>query len=99
MGSYTPTLSTTHQTLAAATVDTVTFAADFQRIEILNRDTAADIYFVVGFSAPTPVVLADGTFVVQAGQSMQVDASDSHAGTTVKLISAGAAAYSITGSN
>lgn len=95
MASYTPTKFSTHQTLTAATVDTVTFPFDTSYVEVLNRDATNPIYFTA--DGTTPSVALDGTDVVGAGDSLRipapVDATPN--ATVVKLISAGAAAYSI----
>lgn len=90
--------SSQHQTLTAATVDTVTLNADYDNVEVLNRASSGDIYFTVGGStAPTtPVVGAAGTYIVQPGQTLQVPVKAS-GNTVVKLISSAAAAYTVTG--
>lgn len=83
-----------HQTLTANTVDTVTLNADFDEVEVLNRDTTSLIYFTADGSTPT--VSGAGTYVVPAGGSLKV-AVPTSGNSVVKLISAGAAAYSVTG--
>lgn len=93
---YTPTKFSTHQTLVANAIDTVTFATDYQFVEVLNRDATNLIYFTADGSAPA--IAADGTDVVSPGDSLKVPASvdtNTPNSTVVKLISAGAAAYSI----
>lgn len=82
-----------HHVLAAATVDTVTFAADHGEIEVLSRDGAAEIYFTVDGSTPT--VGGTNCFVQPAGVGSTIVAVRARGGTVVKLISAGTPAYSV----
>lgn len=86
-----------HLTLAASTVDSITFSVNPKTVEVLNRDGAAAIFFTVDGSTPT--VGGDDCFAVPAaaGAALAVDAP-STTGTVVKLISAGTPAYSVTGS-
>lgn len=89
MATKTPTLSV-HATLSISTVDTCTFqGGDPAEVEVLNRGTTDPIYFTVG--GATPTVAGDDTYVVLPGQGLVVDGSG-----VVKLISAGAMAYSVT---
>lgn len=84
-----------HPTLAANTVDQVTITGGGQAdVEVLNRDPAADIYFTTDGSVPT--VGGDNCYVVRAGQALQRSVPIA-AATVVKLISASAAPYSVTG--
>lgn len=93
MASYTDVIRSRHKTLVAATVDTVTFSTNFGHVEVKNRaSSGAGIFFTVNGAAPT--ALADDTFVVMPGESLQVRLES---GDTVKLISATADAYSVTG--
>lgn len=88
-----------HATLTASTVDTITFAADLEQIEVLNRDGAAEIYFKVG-SKPEPpadptVGGADCYSIPAAIGSAKVSVQASGV-TVVKLISSGTPKYSVT---
>lgn len=92
MAAFTVALSK-HATLAASTVDTVTLSVDYRSVEVVNRESSgAGISFTTDGSTPT--VLGDNTFWVGAGQSVVVE---SFAADAVKLISATADAYSVTG--
>lgn len=83
-----------HATLAAATVDTVTFTGrDLDEVEVINRDGLAPIHFTVDGSTPT--VGGAKTFVLPGVGSLVVPVPTSGA-TAVKLISAGMPAYSVT---
>jgi hypothetical protein len=92
VASYTAN-SVTHQTLAAATVDTVTLALDFNQVEVLNRGTT-DIYFTA--DGTTPTVGGNDCQIVLAGGGVKVDVPTAGA-TVVKLISSGTPAYTVTG--
>jgi hypothetical protein len=92
MASYTAN-AIKHPTLTASTVDTVTLGSDFNRVEVLNRG-ASDIYFTADKSTPT--VGGDDCFIALAGGGLQVDVPTAGS-TTVKLISSGAPAYTVTG--
>jgi hypothetical protein len=70
MATITATGATTHPTLAAATVDVVTLNGDYQNVEVLNRDSAATIYFTV--DGTTPGVAGDGTYIVPPGRAVNV---------------------------
>ncbi|WP_405673256.1 hypothetical protein [Streptomyces sp. NBC_01530] len=86
-----------HATLAAATVDTITFDADYTTVEIVNRDGAAEIYATVD-TGITPTVGGAGCDVLPAAiGSLTVDASGYGSPTTIKLISSGTPAYSVKG--
>lgn len=93
MASYSEALSK-HATLSAATVDTVTLTADYRSVEVKNRaSSGSGIFFTVDGSTPT--VLGDDTFVVLPGEALVVPSGLSS--DAVKLISATADAYSVTG--
>lgn len=53
-----------HATLVATVVTTITFDQDYDRIEVLNVDGAARVYFRVGVI--DPVVAATGCNVLPA---------------------------------
>jgi hypothetical protein len=96
MASYSVSLSK-HATLVASTVDTVTLTTDRRTVEVAVRAPAASsagIYFTVDGSTPTAG--GDNTFWVAgiAGASLRVPSLSTDA---VKLISATADAYSVTG--
>jgi hypothetical protein len=93
MASYAATLAT-HQTLTAATVDTVTFDSDCNSVEVKNRSTGTDsVSFSVDGSTPT--ALGVNTYYVGPGEALIVDVPTS-GNSVVKLISAGTPAYSVT---
>jgi hypothetical protein len=82
----------THQ-LAPAVVDTVTFAAHLDRVEITSDGTAA-LYVTV--DSTTPTIAGAGTWELPAGvravRAIDVAATGV---TVVKLISAGTPVYSV----
>lgn len=83
-----------HATLTAATVDTVTLTTNYGHVEVTNRaSSGAGISFTT--DGTTPTVLGDDTYWVGAGQSLVVKLEGSS--DVVKLISATADAYSVTG--
>jgi hypothetical protein len=86
-------VTSTHRTLAAATVDTVLFSGGAQAIQVTNRDAAALIYFRVDGVAPA--VAADETYLAMPGQTVTVRIGTA-VPTQVQLISAGTPAYSAT---
>jgi hypothetical protein len=82
-----------HATLVAATPATLTFDQDFDRIEVLNVDGAAEVYFRVGSTAPT--VGGTGCQVLPAAIcAVEVDVFTSGP-TVVQLISAGTPKVSV----
>lgn len=97
MASYQGDRAVHAKTLVAATVDTVTLSRKAKRVEVLNHDGAAAIYFTVDGSTPT--VAGDNTYGIPATPSaLEVEIEDSDPPTTVKLISAGTPTYSVTAS-
>lgn len=84
-----------HAQLAASTVDTVTLDGDYDQVEVVNRDGAAEIYFTV--DGPPPTVAGDGTQVLPASISGVVVAAHADSDTVVRLISPGAPSYSVRG--
>ncbi len=90
------TASPTHSTLVADTVTTVTFDTNFGRVEVLNVDGAAAVYFRVDGVAPT--VAGTGSHVLPAAiGSLEVADGTSGQATVVKLISAGTPKVSVRG--
>ena len=84
-----------HATLAAGIVTPLVFDQDFQRVEILNVDGAAAVYFKVGQS--DPAVAATGSQVLPAAiGSVEVDVTTSGP-TEVRLISSGTPKVSVRG--
>ena len=82
-----------HTTLTATTVDTVTLTTNHGQVEVANRaSSGAGISFTVDGTSPT--ALGDDTYWVGPGQSLVVRLGPSD---VVKLISATADAYSVTG--
>jgi len=81
------------KTLTAATVDTVTFSADLDQVEVVNEDGAAAIYFTVDGS--TPQVAGNNTYYLPAAiGGLQVTVPTS-GNTVVKVISAGTPKYGV----
>lgn len=81
-----------HKTLVANTVDTVNFSKDCDRVEIINRDGAAELYFTTDGADPTVggnnalmLPAAIGSYVATAVGGLSV----------VKLIANGTPAYSV----
>jgi hypothetical protein len=77
-------------TLVASTVDTVNFSGGMQIFSILNRSATDVIYFTIDGSTPT--VAGDDVYAVSPGDTI-VFFPRSVA--TVKLISSGAAPYTV----
>lgn len=88
---------TKHAQLAPSTVDTVTLNADYKAVEVVNRSGDFEIFFTV--DGPAPTVAGDDTHVLPAAISgLTVNAGLSQGDPTfVKLISAGAAQYTVRG--
>lgn len=89
-----------HATLVATVVTTLTFDRDFARIDVLNVDGTAAVYFTV--DGTTPVVGATGTFVLPAAitniELSPRNEGAAHTGVTVvKLISSGTPKVSVSG--
>ena len=81
-----------HKTLVAATVDTVNFSKDCDRVEVINRDGAGELYFTTDSTAPTVggnntlmLPAAIGSYVTTAVGGLSV----------VRLISSGTPGYSV----
>jgi len=90
MATYTAS-EAVHKTLGAATVDTVRLTKRVSRVEVVNRDTAEVLY--VTFNGTNPTVAGDNTRVIPAGMAFEWPAPTD----TIKLISSGAALYSVQG--
>lgn len=81
------------KTLAAGTVDTVQFADDCRKVEIVSNGTAS-LYVTVDGSTPT--VSGPKTYIMPAGGPMaRVIESPDPKATVVQLISAGTPTYSV----
>lgn len=83
-----------HATLVAATVDTVTFDRDCDRVEVLNATGTADIYFTTEGS--TPAVAGKNCYRLPSAIGALRVEPDANGNTVVKLISAGTPSYSVT---
>jgi len=86
-----------HGTLTANTVAAVTVPdRSFAAIEVMNRDGAAEIYFLVNRSGETtdPTVGGDDCEVLPAATStLEIDAESGEV--VIKLISTGTPKYSV----
>lgn len=94
MAEYTVQRSA-HQTLSASEIDTVTVTEPQIDIELTNRTGTSEIYFTIDGSDPT--VGGESCFVLPAAVCSRVVSSDKFNTPTalIKLISAGAEAYSV----
>ena len=97
MASYTVTAAEVgvhEKALTAATVDTVTFADDRDRVRVIFVAGTTPIYFTVDNTAPT--VGGQGSHYLPAvvGAVAEVEPSTPGA-TVVKLISSGASTYGV----
>lgn len=81
-----------HKTLVASTVDTVTFSRDCDRVEIINRDGAAELYFTT--DGTTPTALGNNTLMLPAAIGSYTTTAVGGL-SVVKLISSGTPAYSV----
>ncbi len=76
---------TKHVTLSAVVVATVTLETNAGRIEVLNRDGTAEVWFTTDNS--TPVAEADDVHIVpQAMTAVEVSDETSGQNTVVKLL-------------
>jgi hypothetical protein len=90
-----------HGTLVASTVATVTLdlvdsgriVSRQKRVEVINRDGAAEIYFTV--DGTTPTVAGDDCFVLPAAMGSLEVGAPKGTPTVVKLISSGTPTYSV----
>jgi hypothetical protein len=82
--------------LTADTVATVTLDGNFGRIEVLNRDGSAEVYFTTDNS--DPVVLGANSHVLPAAiGAVEVADDTSGSSSIVKMISTGTPAVSVRG--
>lgn len=84
-----------HGTLVANTLATVTLDRDFAKVEVLNRDGAAEIFFTVDGAAPT--VEGDDCQVLPAAIGALELLARETGQTIVRLISSGTPKYSVRG--
>lgn len=84
-----------YATLVAATVTTMTFDKDWDRVEILNLDGAAAVY--VTLDGSTPVADTTGVHVLPAAISSLELEPPTNTNTVVKLISSGTPKVSVRG--
>ncbi|MFI6228624.1 hypothetical protein ACIBCR_15085 [Micromonospora echinospora] len=89
-------LSPRHLTLTAETIAVVELDRNFDRIEVLNRDGSAEVFFTTDGSEPG--IGQDGCHILAAAIGA-VEVADQTSGTNsvVKLISAAAVAVSVRG--
>lgn len=100
MANYTSVNGSAHKTLTANSVDVVTLPTGYELVEVINRDAASDLYVTVdtGYGGSlTPTVAGDGCLYVGPGGVRNIDVRRGTNPQIVRLISAGAVAYSVTG--
>lgn len=84
-----------NKTLTGNTEDTVTLGDDFDQVEVMVSALTAPVYFTVDSTAAS--VAGGGTYVIaSAGSYLQVPVPTA-GNTIVRLISAAAATYFVTG--
>ncbi len=85
---------TKHVTLAGGVVSTVTLETNAGRIEVLNRDATAEVWFTV--DGTTPTAEADDVHLMPVGNST-VEVSDETSGqnSVIKLLCAVAQRVSV----
>lgn len=82
-----------HGTLTQDDVEDVNLERDAVRVEVLNRDGAAEIFFTV--DGPTPTVEGENCHVLPAAiGALEVDSKSSD-DTHVRLISSGTPSFSV----
>lgn len=87
-----------HGQLTASQVLEVTLDADYETVEVMSRDGAAEIYGRIGQSdVADPTVGGDDCFVLPALPSFLLVEVPGHGATVVKLISSGEPLFSISG--
>jgi hypothetical protein len=109
MANKSPAGPSVHATLVASTVDVVTLPGPYRHVEVINRDASADLWVTVDHGLQngvtlTPTVAGDGCLYVGPGAVRVIDTvpgdaagTDGSASRVVRLISASAVAYSVTG--
>ena len=85
------------KSLAASTVDTVTFARSCEVIEVLNVSGTAAIFFTFDGTVPTVSGAKCYRVPAAAGASRTVRTDTGGADTVVKLISSGTPSYDVSG--
>lgn len=83
-----------HGTLVADVVTTVTFTEDHERVEVLNRNGVAAVYF--RFDGVDPTVAGNDCLVAPAAIGGVLHEVESGGATEVRLISSGAVDFSVT---
>lgn len=84
-----------HGTLTENQVEEVTLDADYDTIEVLNRDGAAEIYISV--DRKNPVIGGDFDVLPAAISSIELRSPSTADPTVVKLISSGTPKFSVRG--
>lgn len=84
-----------HGTLTANEVEEVALTEDALKVEILNRDGADEIYYLVDPGDEDPEVEGENCEVLVAAINAQTQRSRARSTTTVKLISAGTPKYTV----
>ena len=84
---------TRHITLTAGEVETVELGINAARIEVLNRDGAAAVYFTTNDVEPT--IAGNNTYVLPAAVSALEVPDEISGPSVVKLISSGTPAVSV----
>lgn len=90
MASYTvaeDAIGTAVFTMAANTVDTVTFADDLTNLGVINVDGVAEVFYTMDGSTPT--VGGANCYYLPAAAAVDTRCPRTSGGTVVKLISAG----------
>lgn len=85
----------THVQLTANTVATVTLDADYQNVEVVNRDGSGEVFFT--YDGSTPTVAGDGTVLLPAALSGVTVNPETAPVSVIKLISAGTPKVSVRG--
>jgi hypothetical protein len=86
-----------HGTLTPNTVASVALDSNFGAVEVLNRDGLFEIFVLMDSGATDPTVAGDDTECLPAAIGSIEVASLAEGSTTIKLISSGAAKYTVKG--
>lgn len=86
----TPTIA-----LSAATIDTVTFGDDCDKVEVFTKDGTAEVFFTVDGTSPSTSAKNSYYLPAVAGSSLEVTVPTSGK-SVVKIISAGTPSYRVT---